>query len=210
MRLKIASLLVLSAASFFIGLGADGISRSQEGRVLETAREMRERGDYLVPYLMGQPRYEKPPLLYWLTAAGYVVSGQVNELAGRVPVALFGVASVLLLYGLGRRHLGDRAGFFAGLALTSGPLWMQYARQAETDVPQAFFVTLALFAFLEEKPLLAWITMGVGFLNKGPASLVMPLVTLVIWRLWNSNPRALLRDCRWWFVLVGLAIALSW
>jgi 4-amino-4-deoxy-L-arabinose transferase-like glycosyltransferase len=106
--------------------------------------------------------------------------------------------------------LSERVGFFAALALATGPLWMQYARLAETDVPQAFFVMLALFAFLEQKPLLAWITMGVGFLNKGPGALVMPLVTLIVWRVWNGNPRALLRDCRWWFVLVGLAIALSW
>jgi len=207
---KLAGLLLLCAASFFIGLGGEAISRSQEGRVLETAREMRERGDYLVPYMLGQPRYEKPPLLYWFTAAGYALSGRVNELAGRVPVVLFGIGGVLLLYAMGCRQLGQRAGFFAGLALATGPLWVQFARLAETDVPQAFFVALALWAFLEQKPLLAWITIGVGCLNKGPAALVMPLVTLIVWRTWNGDGRVLLRDCRWWFVLVGLAIGLSW
>ncbi|MBI5397396.1 MAG: glycosyltransferase family 39 protein [Verrucomicrobia bacterium] len=210
MQAKLAFLLAVCAASFFIGLGADGITRSQEGRVLETAREMRDSGDYLLPRLIGQPRFEKPPLLYWITAAGYALTGRVNELAGRVPVAIFGIACVLALFALGRRHLGERAGFFAALALATGPLFVQHARLAETDVPQAFFVTLAVLAFLGERPLLAWLIMAVGFLNKGPGTLVIPLVTLAAWRVWSREPRVLLRDCHWWFVLVSLALALSW
>ena len=91
-RAVLLAFLVVSAAALFICLDADGIARSQEGRVLETAREMRERGDYLVPHLLGQPRYEKPPLLYWITAAGYAVTGSINELCGRVPGALFATA----------------------------------------------------------------------------------------------------------------------
>ncbi|MCX7825888.1 MAG: glycosyltransferase family 39 protein [Verrucomicrobiae bacterium] len=209
-RLKLAALVVLCAVTFFVHLGAEGITRSQEGRVLETAREMRERGDYLVPHLLGRPRYEKPPLLYWITAAGYALTGSVNELSGRVPAALFGVGCVLALYGLGRRQLGERAAFFAAFALATGPLFMKFARLAETDVPQAFFVTAALLVFLEGRPLLAWVIMGVGFLNKGPAALVIPIVTLVVWRLWTGEPRRLLRECHGGFLLVFLAISLSW
>lgn len=210
MQAKLAFLIAVCAASFFIGLGADGITRSQEGRVLETAREMRANGDYLIPRLIGQPRYEKPPLLYWITAAGYALTGRVDELAGRIPVALAGLACVLAVFALGRRQLGERAGFLAALALATGPLWVQHARLAETDVPQALFVTLALMAFLAGKPLLAWVLMGVGFLNKGPGVFVIPLLTLAAWRVGSCEPRAILRDCRWGFILAGVAIALSW
>jgi 4-amino-4-deoxy-L-arabinose transferase-like glycosyltransferase len=37
--------------------------------VAETALEMWERNDWIVPYCNDQPRLNKPPLNYWLTGA---------------------------------------------------------------------------------------------------------------------------------------------
>ena len=38
-----------------------------EAFVVQTAQEMRERGDWIVPYFNAKPRLTKPPLSYWLT-----------------------------------------------------------------------------------------------------------------------------------------------
>ena len=42
-----------------------------ESRYAEIPREMLQRGDWVTPRLQGEPYLEKPPLLYWLTAASY-------------------------------------------------------------------------------------------------------------------------------------------
>src|SRR5437773_10663333 len=42
-----------------------------EPRFAEAAREMRERGDYIVPYFNNQFRFDKPPLTYWFQVASY-------------------------------------------------------------------------------------------------------------------------------------------
>ena len=52
------------------------MSRTQEARVLATGREMIEAdwGGWLIPHLNGQPRLEKPPLAYWLSAGSLGVA----------------------------------------------------------------------------------------------------------------------------------------
>jgi len=63
--LWLAGLVVLCA-----GLGVAPVSRTQEARVLETAREMlgSDFHNWMVPRVNGHIRLQKPPIAYWLTA----------------------------------------------------------------------------------------------------------------------------------------------
>src|SRR5687768_6082989 len=83
------SLLLLwlaSGALLVAFLGAIPVTRSQEARVLETARQMLDApvAHWLLPQLNGRPRMQKPPLAYWLTAWSYKAFG-VSAAAGRLP-----------------------------------------------------------------------------------------------------------------------------
>jgi 4-amino-4-deoxy-L-arabinose transferase-like glycosyltransferase len=104
-------------------------------------------GEWLVPELNAQVRLQKPPLAYWAAAASYRALGRVNETAARLPSALCALATVLLAAVLAGRLFGPRAGFLAGAMLATTRIFFQQARRAETDVPLALFVTLALLAF---------------------------------------------------------------
>src|ERR1700733_3324408 len=66
-------------------IGAPPVSRTQEARVLETARQMLGAGPHgwLIPMLNGHPRLEKPPLCYWMAAIAYKIAG-VSETVGRI------------------------------------------------------------------------------------------------------------------------------
>ena len=75
-RRDLAILVLVSGLSFFFCLGKQPIVRRQELRVLETAREMGKRGDLILPYFLGEPRLEKPPLAYWLTLGGFLLRGE--------------------------------------------------------------------------------------------------------------------------------------
>src|SRR5882762_9607793 len=74
-------------ASFFWMLGAAPLFDVDEGAFSQATLEMFQRGDFLSTYLNGNPRYDKPILIYWLQALGVVVFG-VTELAFRLPSAI--------------------------------------------------------------------------------------------------------------------------
>jgi len=62
-----------------------------EPRYVAIGRTMAQTGDWITPRLWGSPWFEKPPLLYWMTAAG-TAAGLNSELSGRLPVVLFSLA----------------------------------------------------------------------------------------------------------------------
>ena len=57
---------------------------------------MARSGDWITPRLWGQPWFEKPALLYWMTAAGFRL-GLGEEPAARFPALAAGESTVLTL-----------------------------------------------------------------------------------------------------------------
>jgi len=74
-RVILIILLALAAAPYFIGLGASSLWDSNEAFYAQTPREMIESGDYINPSFNYQPRFNKPPLSYWVVAAFYKLFG---------------------------------------------------------------------------------------------------------------------------------------
>ena len=108
-RRPVLTLLFLSSLTFFLGLGRQAITDSDEGFYAEAAREMVESGDWLTPHFNYSERWQKPALYYWLTAATYVVFGP-TELAARLWSSLSGIGLVLLTWAIARRIVPDPIG----------------------------------------------------------------------------------------------------
>ncbi|MCY2954734.1 MAG: glycosyltransferase family 39 protein [Planctomycetota bacterium] len=142
-------LLILWLIAGLLLVGFNGrvpLERTQEARVLQTAREMLG-GDFrewLIPHLNGRIRLEKPPLAYWLTATSYHFFG-TTVWAGRLPMALIGCFTLALTYAFARRLFNSRTALFSAAALLSSLLFNRYRSLAETDIPVTFFVTAAIF-----------------------------------------------------------------
>ena len=65
------------------------------GRYAEIPREMLLRGEWIVPYLQGEPYLDKPPLLYWLVGLSYRLFGIHDWSARLVPaLAVHGMSEV--------------------------------------------------------------------------------------------------------------------
>src|SRR5215813_5849508 len=113
--LAIAAVLL----SFFFALGRAPLFDVDEGAFSQATLEMFERGDFLSTYLNGQPRYDKPILVYWLQAASVGLLG-VNEFALRLPSALCASLWALLTYWFARRRFGANVALLAaGVMATS-------------------------------------------------------------------------------------------
>jgi 4-amino-4-deoxy-L-arabinose transferase-like glycosyltransferase len=116
-------------------LATPAVNRTQEARVLETAREMLGaplRG-WFIPHLNGALRLQKPPLAYWMAAGSFELFG-VSEGTGRVPFALVGWLALGLTYLFAREMFGRRAGVLSAAALMGGMLFARHYQLAETDV----------------------------------------------------------------------------
>src|SRR5207244_2430162 len=82
-------LILLGVLAFLsFDYGGRGLNEPDEGRYSNIALEFLEPGaDWLEPKMSDFSHYDKPPLLYWLTALSLRVLGR-NEYAVRLPCLL--------------------------------------------------------------------------------------------------------------------------
>src|SRR5262245_13813299 len=179
---------------------------------------MLARGEWVVPYLHGEPYLDKPPLFYWFVMGCYRVLG-VSEGAARLVPALALHLCILLVYLLGRRYVGERAAFWGALALGLAPGFLSMGRLLILDGLLTLWATLALFAAFEalhgERLRWSWWLLsaaacGLGVLTKGPVAvlLLVPPLLLQAWLardLCRVSRRAVLA-----FVGVVTAVVLPW
>lgn len=113
-----------------------------EPRFAEASREMRQSGDFIIPRLNGNYRFDKPPLIYWCQAAAFACLGE-NDFAARFPSALFAAAAAIVTAAWGARLYGSKVGFWAGLAFGTCLQVFIHARAGVADMPMVFFFLTA-------------------------------------------------------------------
>ena len=100
--LSLLAVLSLGLVLFVWHLGRSGLVDETPPLFAASARAMAETGDWLVPRVNGLPRYDKPPLVYWLIGALHALPGRqgwdpLGGWACNLPSALATVALMLLL-----------------------------------------------------------------------------------------------------------------
>jgi 4-amino-4-deoxy-L-arabinose transferase-like glycosyltransferase len=156
-------------------------SRQQELRVLISARNMVESGDYFRPEFQNQPRFRKPPVPYWLAAAAMRPDRCTDSAArARLP---FVFAALLLLWTLHRLSGDPRPSL---LLLSTFGFW-RFAPLAETDILNLLGICLAFRGFQTGRAPTAAAGMTIAALSKGPAGLLIPLLSFLLLR--RSHPR---------------------
>jgi 4-amino-4-deoxy-L-arabinose transferase-like glycosyltransferase len=184
----------------------------------EAARELIVRHDWTTLYIDGVRYLEKAPLMYWGMAASYTVFG-TTDWAARLPLALGVLALLLATYSLGKRTLGERAGFWAAvvLAVSVGPYI--FTRFIIPDLLVGLWLTLGLDFFLrtldEEPPSIfsCWglaATAALNVLTKGLIGLVFPAAIIGLYLLLTGNLKHLLRMRQLSSFAVLLVIAAPW
>jgi len=198
-------LAVLCAGVYLAGLGATHFWDDDETYFAEVAREMHQTGDWIVPRFNRELFSHKPPVMFWLMAGAFRIWG-VSEFAARLPAALFGLATVLMVARLGARLFSERAGFWSGVILATSLNFVVIARAAACDAELVFFCTLAVFLYVracqprDRAPGVEWgeptvrdwcaiyAAMGMAVLTKGPIGLLLPGCVLGLFRLVSPRP----------------------
>lgn len=205
------TLAVALAALYFYDLAGVGVLSTDEPRYAAIGIAMAQSGDFITPRLWGSPWFEKPPLLYWMTAAG-AWSGFGPEAAGRFPVALLSVGFLLASFFLLKREFGVHAAAAATVLLATSTGWLAYSSLCLTDIPLAVFFSLAMFLSLPllqaDSPTARWRFVAIG-LCLGLAILAKGLVPLALLMPWAWFLR---RQWRWWWrtIVAAAVVALPW
>ncbi len=218
LHLSLCLLLLTAGMLFFSALGRSPLMEPDEGRNAEVGREMMVTHDWITPHFNSFVVLDKPAVFFWMVAASLKTFG-VSEWAARFPSALMGVATMLLVWFLGRCMFGDSSGLRAGLIFAASPLALVLAREVIFDMTLTFFVTLAMVAFWlaeENRYLAPWFealmfaAMGVAVITKGFVGFLIPVISILIYQAARGRWRVWLR-LRWgWGILIFLAVVLPW
>lgn len=186
-------LTIVLSIFFGLFLGHRPLSVPDEGRYTEIPREMVESGDYITPRLNGVKYFEKPPLMYWLTALSLKAFG-IKEGAMRLWPMIFGILGSLATYLFGSFIYNRTAGIASASILATTLLYYAHSRILILDMAVSVFLTLSLYSFfaalftsnlLHKK---VFITLffsccAGAFLTKGLIGIALPGSILLIWSL---------------------------
>jgi 4-amino-4-deoxy-L-arabinose transferase-like glycosyltransferase len=184
--------ILLFAAAVYLGciLSPPSLMDDADAVLAEASRSMLSSGDWVTPRLDGVPYLEKPALFYWPMAVSFEIFG-VHDWSARIPVALSAIALAGVTFGFGAWAFGRRAGFLAGLCISTCLGLFLFTRVLLPDATLTLTIALAMWAFLrlldeEEKHPRAWAAtlaacLGAGLLLKSLIGVVFPIGAILIY-----------------------------
>lgn len=221
-----AFLLLFVALMYLIPLNSRLLWQPDETRYAEISREMLQRGDWVVPHLLGLRYFEKPVAGYWFNNISQMIFGDSN-FAVRFGSVFCTLLSAMLVFWLGMLMWRNRqTAFTAVLIYLSSVLVFSVGTYSLLDPMFTLWMTAAMLssyfclrAESSSRKVLSWIALGLvcgmGFMTKGFLALVIPVISVlpVIFRekklkmLFVWGPLAILSAilfCLPWVLTIGL------
>lgn len=202
--LPLAAALLLAVFPLFVRLDSIPLHVFDEARLANNALEMTQNGNIWVTHYNGEPDLwnTKPPLAVWAQAICMYFFGY-TELAVRLPSALCGLATALLLYWFCAAAMKDRLGGLLSvlvLVTTPGYVTAHVTRTGDYDAMLILWATAFLllgFIGLEQGRsrtlLYGLLALALGILTKSVAPLFF-LPGLLLYLLISGRWRGLLRN----------------
>lgn len=217
--LLLALVALFSLVYFISNIGADLI-RAGEGRAAEIAREMLERGNFVLPslnYLVNAHSLTKPPLYHWML----IVTGAPfdwQNWAMRLTTVLSALGSIWMVFLFGRQMFGYRAALFSALVLSTSIVFLENSSAARMDVFFSFLILSSIYCFwmaINQSHETRWIygfyaLSGLGMLTKGPAGLLFPALVATILFFSSSSMDNWRKFVPLKGILLFLAVTLPW
>lgn len=194
-------LALIGALLFFPFLGRVHLFDWDEINFAECAREMIAAKQYFLVTINYLPFWEKPPLFIWMQAISMKLFG-VSDYAARLPDAVCGIATILVLYHVGKLWKDKRFGILWVLVYIGSMLPHMYFKSGIIDPWFNLFIFLGIYFFMRfqmhkkgalaggnKHLILSALCIGLAMLTKGPvAFLVFSITTVIYWwqeRRWN-------------------------
>lgn len=189
---------VFAALIFIPFLGRVNLFDWDEINFAESAREMIVTHDYSTVQIAYKPFWEKPPLFIWMEAASMKLFG-VNEFAARFPNAIIGIITLLVIFNIGKKLMDERFGLWWVLIYAASWLPHFYFKSGIIDPTFNLFIFLSVYFLARiayskrdnRNAIASGIFLGLAVLTKGPVAILISLLALVVYWLYNKGKTAL-------------------
>ena len=218
-RLQVLLVVTLIWAGIYLpGLGSVELKHEEPRRALP-AVHMLATGDWLVPRVGSVAYLRKPPLLNWLIAGAFTLTGGRSEWAVRLPSVLATLALALAVVIFGRRWIGLPGALIASILLLTNLAILESGRLAELEAVYIAFTGIALVIWLSlwrngaaGMRLWFWPTifLALGLLTKGPTHFIFFYGVIIPVLAFAKDLRVLLRPSHWIALLLMLALFSLW
>lgn len=225
---QIIIIIAVLAALFFIPfLGRVHLFDWDEVNFAEAAREMMKMHDYSRVYINFQPFWEKPPMFFWMQVGAMKIFG-ITDFAARFPNAICGIATLVVVFLCGSKIYDKKFGILWALAFGGSLFPNMYFKSGIIDPWFNLFTFLSLYFFilyhwsrnkfdkegLKKNPVsyVIWsgIFMGLAILTKGEVSLLVYLLSLGVYLIYNRFRIYF----NWWhaalFLVVTALVTATW
>ena len=206
---------VVAAGLYLLRLGLPPFLDPPEGLHAEVAQSILTLGDWITLHIDGIRYFDKPPVLYWLTAVSFSVAGP-TEFAARLWPALAGVGIAAVTARLGVVLGGARVGMLAGLMVVANLGMYLYGRIVKPDMPFILCLVLAYAGFVLAYKgggrwalALFYASLGLAIMTKDILGAMGPVLVVALFFL-LTRERPVAPWVPWWGVLLLLAIAVPW
>lgn len=186
-NILIALIFTLLIISLFSHLNMLGL-RGEEPRRAMVAIETYENGNFIVPTILGETYYNKPPFYNWVLALFFFIFQSVTEWVVRFPGIISFLGTGLITWAFARKYIGSNAALLAAAFYYTGIELLFYGtiNAAEIDLFYTLIVVLQAFIIFhfthKEKYftmyLLSYGLTFVGLMVKGLPSLVFQASTI--------------------------------
>jgi len=195
-------------------IGTAGLFETSEGRYASVARNMLDSGDWFTPRHNGLKHFTKPPVTYWLAAAGMKLFG-INEFGARFFLSFAAGLTAVGTYLIGKLLYCKFTGLLASIILISSIFFQVQFRGLTTDpflTAAETFMVLGFLSFVRKRrfhwEIFFWICAAFAMLTKGPPGL-LPLAGLIPAALLTGHAKEvkmLFKSIAGWiiFVILGL------
>ncbi|HZV70274.1 MAG TPA: glycosyltransferase family 39 protein [Saprospiraceae bacterium] len=202
LRNEVIIIVNIGLIFFFPFLGSVHLFDWDEINFAECSREMMVLQDYSRVYIDFKPFWEKPPMFFWMQSTSMMIFS-VSEFAARFPNALCGIVTLLVLFIIGTRLQDRKLGLFWALAYGGSIFPHLYFKSGIIDPWFNLFIFISFYFLIcyhwkrndfdksdLERNLISYtclsaIFMGFAILTKGPVALMIFLIVLFIYLIFN-------------------------
>ncbi len=179
-------LFLFSFVFFILGNWFFSLTSPDEGKNAFPVLHMLQTKNFLIPYYNCQPRFEKPPMLYWLGVVTSSIFG-LNEFSLRIISGISATGILFFTYLIAKKYFSEKKALISALILVTIPhIWVE-ARAFTPEMLLNFFSVGAVYLFLSEKIIWGWIFLALAVLTKGPVGFILPLIVVLGFKICEKD-----------------------